>query len=288
MSAAGMELNIKEGFAAFFSNPDITGNIVKTVVLILVLLMLKTIVTRNVDSWKGLPLEGRRRWIVSIRNITVFLIFIGFVLIWGSQIKEFALSVAAVTIGVVMCFKELIANFMGGMSRTISHEYSVGDRISIGTHRGDVIDIDTLTTTILEIGPGLSSHQYTGSTITIPNSLLLTTPVVNESFMQEYLLHVFHVPVGTKDDWRLTERLLLQAAYFVCEPYLMNARKYMENMARKISVDTPSADPRVSIIFKSPDEIDLVMRVPVPSRRKGRIEQEIIRKYLDLLDAAGV
>ena len=43
-----------------------------------------------------------------------------------------------------------------------------------------------------------------------------------------------------------------------------------------------SVDPRVSIVLPEPGEITLLARVPVPARRKGRTEQEIVRRYLQL------
>ncbi|MDR2883699.1 MAG: mechanosensitive ion channel family protein [Deferribacteraceae bacterium] len=275
---------LHEALAALSRQPYFVTGVIKTVALLFILIILRAVVIKQISSWHGLSNDSRRRWVVNTRNISAFLFFAGMIFIWGYQIKELAFSVAAVAVAFVMIFKEVITNFMGGIARTVSSQFGIGDRISVGTHRGDVIDTNMLTTTLLEIGPGQNLHQYTGSTISVPNAMLLTTPVVNESFMHEYLLHVFHVPVLANSDWRRTERLLLLAANAVCEPYLKKARKYMEELAIKHSVEPASSDPRTSIIFKSPTELDLVVRVPVPSLRKGKVEQEIIRKYLDLKD----
>ena len=41
--------------------------------------------------------------------------------------------------------------------------------------------------------------------------------------------------------------------------------------------DYPSVNPRVILSFPSQDRADLIIRVPVPSRRAGKIEQAILK-----------
>lgn len=265
-----------------FSNDSmIASSIAKTLILFAILLIIRFIIIRNIEKNSTLATEDRLRWMVGVRNAMLMLFIFGFLLIWGAQIRDLALSVVALALAFVMSFKELITNFMGGLSRTISQQYTVGSRISIGDYRGDVVDNNMLTTVIMEIGPGQNSHQYTGNTISIPNSMLLNTPVINESYMRDYVLHVFHIPMKLEDDWRRAEKLLLRAANEICEPYLNRAQRYIEKVSRKMSLEPPSTDPRVSLVLSNPGEIDLIVRIPVPTRRKGRTEQEIIRKYLD-------
>jgi small-conductance mechanosensitive channel len=269
--------------ALFASHPQLMPALIKTAILIVLVQVLRFIMSRYINGLQKITAEDRLKWLVAMRNFTVIAMVLGIFFIWVYQIREFALSVVALAIAFVMCFKEVISNFMGGVSRAVSHEFTVGDRISVSGFRGDVIDTSMLTTTILEIGPGKNAHQYTGNTVVVPNAMLLNTPVLNESFLQGYELHLFHIPMRLADDWRRAERLLLEAAYAVTEPYLNKARIFIEAKCRKLSVEPPSVDPRTSIIFTKPDEFDMIVRIPVPLRRKGRVEQEIIRKYLDLL-----
>ena len=64
---------------------------------------------------------------------------------------------------------------------------------------------------------------------------------------------------------------------------MAKARASMDYLTRTQSVDAPSVEPRVTISFPAPDRIDLVLRVPVPVQRKGRIKQQIIRQYLEII-----
>lgn len=59
----------------------------------------------------------------------------------------------------------------------------------------------------------------------------------------------------------------------------------MQELALKHSLDAPSADPRISVQISEPERLNLVLRIPVQARRRGRIEQEISKKYLMNLEA---
>lgn len=159
--------------------------------------------------------------------------------------------------------------------------YSIGDRIEIQELRGDVVDFSLFTTTLLEVGPGDFSHQHTGRAVVIPNSLLLTNPVVNETYTDEFVLHTMVVPLGPDEDWRRAEAALIDAAHHECKPFLEDAKKHFERINRETGLEAPSTEPRVSVRVPEPGRIDLLLRVPVPARRKGRVEQAILRRFLD-------
>jgi small-conductance mechanosensitive channel len=135
-----------------------------------------------------------------------------------------------------------------------------------------------LTTTIVEIGPGQVSHQYTGRTVVFPNSIFVTFPIINETFTGMYVLHTFCVPLRIKDDWRSVEHKLLEAAHAECKEFLEDAQERMSSLSKRESLDVPSVEPRVTIQLPEPGRIDLLVRIPTPARRKGKIEQAILRR----------
>ena len=116
----------------------------------------------------------RRRWSVTIRNTLILVSIIGLAIIWAPQLQNFAVSLIAIAVALVLATKELLDCLTGSLLRTASKAYAVGDRIEINGTRGNVVDHNFLTTTLLEIGPGQTSHQYTGRAIVIPNNQLLS------------------------------------------------------------------------------------------------------------------
>ena len=255
-------------------------NVIASGVLIVLLVLLRWVLVRWIRRGAVKSGELHRRSIVQIRNVCFTLAVFGLLLIWGRQLQTVAISLVAFTVAMVLATKELILCITGGLLRTTSGAFTIGDRIEVNKIRGDVIDITLLVTKIMEIGPGELTHQYTGRAIAIPNSIFLASPVTNESFTHDYVLHVFQVPMKADDDWQTTERYLLEAANEVCSPFLDEAKRHLELNAERKGLDVPDIDPRVTLELNDPSRVDLVVRMPAPARRKGRAEQQVIRQYL--------
>ncbi|MFX5157822.1 mechanosensitive ion channel domain-containing protein, partial [Acinetobacter baumannii] len=83
----------------------------------------------------------------------------------------------------------MILCLMGTIYLTRTHAYTVGDRIEINGLRGQVIDGDMLSTTLMEAAQAVPNKSTVGRVITFPNSLLLTHPVSNETMFGHYVVH---------------------------------------------------------------------------------------------------
>jgi len=252
----------------------------KTLILLVGILIVRTLLRRAVAKAPGLSVEDRRRWIISIRNAALLTFIFGLVFIWGHELQTFAVSLVAIAVALVLATKELILCLSGSVVRVGSNAYSLGDRVQIGTHRGIVLDQDWLTTTLLEIGPGSMSHLFTGRRIVFPNSLILTTPLLNETYTREYVYDVMVIPLKAGDDWQSAEQALLEAARAECLPYIGEARQHMKLLEERNLLEAPSVEPRVTLQVPEPGRINLVLRLPMPARGRGRIEQAILRRFL--------
>ncbi|MBX3728958.1 MAG: mechanosensitive ion channel family protein [Candidatus Sumerlaeia bacterium] len=257
------------------------NRVVSTVILMVVLFLLRAVVHARLRDWEGLEAADRRRWMTSTRNGIMALLIVGLMLIWAEQLRTFALSVFAITAAIVVATKELILCISGSVLRTAAGSFKVGDRIEVNNMRGDVIDMRLMSTTILEIGPGTTSHQHTGRAIVIPNSLFVSASVINETYTQDYVLHIFSVPVGVDKGWKEAEEILLDAAQAECAPYMDQARRHMDSLQRRHGLEKRNIEPRVVLQMPDPTRVNLLVRIPVPARQKGRVEQEIVRRYLD-------
>lgn len=250
-----------------------------TVLLIGLVTLGRTAVLRSLARLDSLDMEMRRKAIVYSRTGALAALFLGLMLIWGTELKSLAFSLVAVAAAVVIGFKEVIASLLGGLFRSTNNLYSVGDRIEISGLRGDVIDITLTRTLLYEIGPGANIHQFTGRSITFPNSLLLTQPLMNESATGPYVLHVFTVPFKREEDWGHEKELLIRAAHVQCTAFQTKAQEEFNRFARKQGLEAPDATPRVTVAYPDASTIDLVVRVPSLANRKGRLEQAILESY---------
>ncbi|WP_166254787.1 mechanosensitive ion channel domain-containing protein [Marinobacter salicampi] len=259
-----------------FALPEtIIAPLVSTAILVAVIVISRTLVARFIRRTVKVS-ELRGRLLVNFRNGFLLLLLLGLVFIWGDQLRTLALSIVAIAVAFVVATKELILCVTGSILKSGAGSFYLGDRIQVKDFRGDVIDQSLLATTILEVGPGKSSHQRTGRMIVIPNALFVSEPVINESFTEEYDFHVFTVPFKRRDDWRAAQQAFLESANRHCESYLERARKHVNKVGNQRGLEVPSVDPRVSIQVPVADEIHLVVRVPAKAGQRSYIEQTIL------------
>jgi len=261
-----------------FTERIILRNAIVTVVLLIVVFLLRSLAIRSVRKVDGASEQLQLRWTDQIRWTSMLLLVFGIVFVWAAEIRTLALSIVAIAVAFVIATKEFILCISGSILRAASACYSIGDRIEIAGIRGDVVVIGLLTTTILEIGP---VHRRTGRAVVFPNSMLTDKPVTNETFTDDFVLHMISVPVGTQMDWKTAERCLVDSANEICAPFLEEARKYMNETARRHGLPGFSVEPSVSIQVPEAGKTNLLVRVPSRAQEKGLTEQCILRRFLE-------
>jgi small-conductance mechanosensitive channel len=252
----------------------------KSLILLVSVILIRTLVVRGISRNQALSMEDKRRWVVTTRNSMVFVILIGFVVIWAHELEAFAVSIVALAAALVLATKELILCLSGAALRVGGKVYGVGDRIQIAGHRGVVLDHDMFATKLLEIGPGQSSHLYTGRVTVFPNSLLFTNALVKENPGQEFGLYTLVVPLRSEGKWQRAEQALLGSAKAECGPFMEEAARQMKLLEQTNLLEAPSPEPRITIQLPEPGKIQLVLRFPAPDRGRSRVEQAILRRYL--------
>lgn len=262
--------------------PFIT-RLLSTVVLIVITLGIRGIIVRNLARQEELDANIRRRWIVTVRNATILMVVAIVVVIWLEQLRAVAATIVVVAAAIVVATKEFLLNILGYIYQSSTKFVAIGDRIEMDNIRGDVIDQGLLGLTLMEIGSGEKTHQYTGLTVHVPNSKYLTATIKNETRMWgNYVFHLITIPVSRNETWDTAEQALLRAGEESCKPYLETARHYMTSMARHQSLEPPTVEPRVHVQVAAPDRLNLVLRIPVPTRQRGRLEREVTHRYLKI------
>ena len=266
-------------FDTIVDSRELIKNAVITLLLWAAALAARQLVLKSLKA-RGLAPADARRWMSSSRNMMLVVLLAGTATVWFDELKTFAFSLVAFTAAIVIATKELIMGAGGTFLRTSSRSFAIGDRIEVAGLRGDVIDTSLFTTTLLEIGPGRIGHQQTGRAVTIPNAILLMQPVINETFSDAFVLHTFEVCIPRDEHWGAAEAALLLACQEAHAPYAADARAHFDRRLSERGIETPTIDARVLIRVDTPLQLTLVARLPVPAKRKGRIEQAIVRRFL--------
>lgn len=218
------------------------------------------------------------------RRVTQYLLYLmipSLILLWFTQLQVFFVSILAVAAAVVLAFKELIMCITGGTLIRISKVFKEGHRIEIDGLRGFVIEKSLLTTKILEIGPEKNSQQATGDIITIPNSLMLSKPIKNESYFKGYSIKSFIFRVSDISKVEAFENELLKYAQSLCRDYLEDAKMSISKFCEREGIFIPSVDPRTKIIIEDGKEIEVLVKLPVQNTKIADLEQSLNRFYLN-------
>ena len=224
--------------------------------------------------------DTKRKWLSSIRNITLIIIIFMFFMMWGKELRVLAFSLAAVAVAVVIAFKEIIMCFVGGLLKTATRMFEIGDRVIIAGKRGEVTEHNILTTTLLEIGPGDQSNQFTGKQIKIPNILLVTESIFVLPKGENYNLNILVVPAPMDEHLFKRQEILLDSSKAVCEPYFKIAEESITARSHRQGVRVPDLKPRVLYEILDPKTVHYHVRMAMPFDSLTRTENEIKDMYL--------
>lgn len=260
-------------------NEMLLRDVVATVILFLTVLLLRyaslRFIRRRLPSTDKLQL----RWAAQVRGLSYAILVFGLFVIWAAELQALAVSFVVLAMAIVWALKETIACVQGAIYRLSANAFEVGDRIAVGSVRGDVIEPGLLSTTVLEVGEG---HQRTGRTISIPNSLFMTTPVLNESLAGEYMLHLMTIPLDRNADLAEIEKKALTAAQEACASFLEDVRRPIASRYRRHGLNPPIVDPRVTYQVVDKNTVNLLLRIPTPTRLERQVEQHVLRAILEV------
>ncbi len=264
-------------FSDFLQDRQLLRDVIATVVLFAAVFGVRYAILRFIRRKLPRNDQLQLRLASQIRGLSYAVLAFGVFVIWAAQLQALAVSFVVLAMAFVWGTKETLACIQGAFYRVSSNAFSVGDRINIEGIRGDVIEHGLLSTLVLEVGQG---HQRTGRTISIPNSLLMTSPVLNESLAGEYMLHVMKIPVDRDSDLGELERRTLTAAQEACAEFLDDVRRPIALRYRRHGLNPPLVNPRITYQVVDKNTVNLLLRIPTPIRLEREVEQRVLRAVL--------
>ncbi len=254
--------------------------IVVSIISIVLLLMVRHGIIRAIRHGSEFLSEEQRTWISRTKNLSVLLIFLLLFMIWRSELHAFALSIAAVAVAFVLASKEMILCLSGAVMRTASGAFSVGDWIEVGELRGEVLEMNMLSTTIQELDTANKNYDYTGKTITLPNSQFLSQPVKNMNFMKRYVFHRFSIVVEPGADLFRCRQQIMGHIEKLSEEFTEVAHRYNAIIEKRAGIDIPSADPRIRISTNEQAKTLFTVTIFCPVKLAIELEQQITEAFM--------
>jgi small-conductance mechanosensitive channel len=281
-------------------NADNGWKLVLTIALIVLVFLVRKIlraITRVV--LRGFENERARFW--THQGISLFaavVLILGVLSIWFEDPARLTTALGLVTAGLAFALQKVVTSVAGYFVILRGTNFSVGDRITMGGVRGDVISLGFIQTTIMEMGQPPSvqpadpavwvgSRQFTGRIVTVTNDKIFDEPVYNYTRDFPYIWEEIRIPISYEDDFEQAESILLEAA----KGHAMDAGKlgeaHLRHMQLRYALDIKDLDVRV--FYRLTDNwLELAVRFVVPAHGVRDIKDAISREVLRRFKGAGI
>jgi small-conductance mechanosensitive channel len=130
--------------------------------------------------------------------------------IWFRGFTGLATYFGLLSAGLAIALQDPVANFAGWIFLIVRRPFSIGDRIQIGQHTGDVVDIRPFRFVMMEVGNWVKADQSTGRVIHVPNALIFKNPIANYDEAFGYVWNELEVTVSMESDWKAAKAELLR------------------------------------------------------------------------------
>lgn len=226
------------------------------------------------------------------------ILILGLLSIWFSDPTRLATALGLVSAGLAFALQQPVTSIAGYFVILRGETFNVGDRISMGGVRGDVLRLSFIQTTIMEMGqpPAVQerdpaiwvrSRQFTGRIVTVSNSKVFSDPVYNYTRDFPFLWEEMVVPITYKADRYRVETILLEAARRYADDPAHMATEFKDEMESRFGVDPLDLDPKV--FFRITDNwLELTVRFIVLTHRIRATKDAMSRFIVDELDKADI
>ena len=244
--------------------------------LLLVRLIVLAVVNRRTDDSTVVY-----RWRKGLGYVLVLIGTLLLGIIWLHGYGSLATYLGLLSAALVIALQDPITNLVGWLFIIWRRPFEVGDRIELGGHAGDVIDLRVFQFTLLELRNWVDADQSTGRILHIPNRKVFSDPIANATKGFGYIWNEIPVLVTFESDWRLAKGLLEEIGERHAAHLSESARERVRLAARRYMIFYDKLTP---IVYTRVDDsgVRLTVRYLCDPRRRRSSEQAI---WEDILDA---
>lgn len=264
----------------------LTHKLLFSALILLSVISVRRLVLEHIRGDAALITEKQRKWMSRTKNGVFAATLLTLFILWQSEISQFALSVTAIAVAIVVASKEIILCFTGSIQRASSRSFRIGDWIEVGKLCGEVIEHNLMATVIQEIDLHHGQYHYTGKTATLPNSMFFSYPVKNLNFMKRYVFHNFNIVVPEFVNLFPLVPVLHQKIDEHFAHFMEVARRYNTVIERHAGVDLPSAEPHIEISSSAAGEQIVHIMIFCPTERANQLEQLIRKDFMEEYERA--
>ncbi|HZT78311.1 MAG TPA: mechanosensitive ion channel domain-containing protein [Vicinamibacterales bacterium] len=218
--------------------------------------------------------------------------------IWFEDPTRLGTAAGLIGAGLAFALQKVVTAFAGYLVILRGKTFTVGDRITMGGVRGDVISLGFLQTRIMEMGEPPSAQsdsqpiwvrarQHTGRIVSVTNDKVFDEPIYNYTREFPYMWEEIKIPITYQTDRKMAEHILLDCAREVTESTTREAEAASRAFERRYFIALGSLEPRVFMRITD-NWVEMNLRILVPIRGVRYCIDELSRLIMERFEQAGI
>jgi small-conductance mechanosensitive channel len=210
----------------------------------------------------------------TVEILGYFLIIILTISYFTGNIRDFTLAIGLISAGIAVTLQELILSVAGSVYILVVKLYSPGDRIEMNGIKGDVIDIDSMYTTMMEIGMWVHSDNYTGRIVKLTNAYVFKGPIYNYTQDFPFLWDEINLPIRYGSDLSLAKELIMNVANQTLQKYTDASTQVWKDVVQKYYIEDAQLAPTIAVLLTD-NWINLNLRYIVDHKHRRRTKNQL-------------
>ena len=280
------KIKIMEPIQTLFENP-LAIKLVKlgiwiSIIIFIIGLIRKTLkkrienITVRYKAQKGVEIIGY-----------VLIVLLILIAVTVDSVKDYTVIIGLFTAGITFTLQELILSIAGSFYIFFVRVYKPGDRIEINNIKGDVIDIDSIYTTIMEMGEWVSSDNYSGRIVKISNAFVFKGPIKNYSMDFPFVWDELNILVTYESDIPLAKKLVMESAEKLLSEYSQNSKSKWEEMVERYYIENATLEPTLAMSLTD-NWVQLNLRYITDYKLRRKTKQDLFQEIvLAVLETKG-
>jgi len=242
-------------------------------ILALVLVYIIARALRRVINTKVKDLKKKHQYRKTVYYVGFGIFCAACLEIWTTSLPSITTILSFTGAGLALALHEVVLCVAGFFVINIKKLYEVGDRIEARGIKGDVIDINTLHTVMIEVGNWVDADQSTGRIVSVPNSAVVRDGVYNYTREFTFIWNEIPILVTFESDWEKARDIVLSVAQENAEENKDRMNKLISKMSDKYMVHYKRLTPYVYVSIKDSGVLLTLRYLTEAKKRRGSVDE---------------
>jgi small-conductance mechanosensitive channel len=229
-------------------------------------------------------MRRRRQFLIVRRFVVTFLSVMVVVFGFVTQFNSLATFAGFITAGIAVGLQTMLLSVAAYFFIIGRYGIKVGDRITIASVTGDVVDVGLVRFYLMELAGSGTSLNPTGRIAVFSNAVLFQagTPLYKQIPGTDYAWHELIVKLNDGADYKTVCAAIVAAVQAVYEQYrqVIEAQHSNAESSMQTSIDSPGLESRLQFTAGA---FQLWTRFPVEIERSSDTDDAVIHALLDLM-----